>query len=203
VKRGDASGELTLPRLDAYAASGNLLHAPDLKSVTVAVTPVMPPVEPMIPVVPTVPTGSRRVAVTAGPLGEIPLHRELSADVLRQLRQDGEETDEKDGTSWITLRTTPLALKLQRVAGEAPADGKKKKADRSNRVQVVAARLEGPAAGEVGGVRVGSSQRSAEAALGIPVERSGTTPAFGGAVQLVVRDGIVQQILVNRELGAG
>lgn len=204
VKRGEASGELTLPRLDAYAAAGNLLHAPDLKSVTVAVNPpVNPPVEPMIPVVPTVPTGSRRIAVTAGPLGEIPLHRELSQDVLRQLRQDGDETDEKDGTSWITLRTVPLALKLQRMAGEAAPDGKKKKAERSNRMQVVAARMEGPTAGEVAGVRVGSSQRSAEAALGMSVERSGTTPAFGGAVQFVLRDGIVQQILVNRELGAG
>lgn len=209
VRRGSGEaemrGELPLPQLNAYASAGNLLRAPEMKPVRPAVA-VQPP--PVIPTPPIEPAASARVAVTAGPLGEIPLFRELTPDQARALRREGEESDEKGGASWLTLRSVPLSLRLQRVGAPAPADedgekNRKKKAEPSGRVRVVGVRMEGPAAGEVSGIRVGSSSRAVQNAFGVPVDRSGTLSLKDGAIQLVLREGIVQQILITREVDLG
>lgn len=171
----ELQGELVLPKLDPYSANGNLLRAPEMR-----------------------PVGIRSLAVAAGAAGEVPMFRELSADMLRELRRECEET-EKDGAVWLTHRTVPLVLRLRKIqsSGETPADKKEK--SRGERLAVEGARLDGPAAGQVAGLRVGSSTRAVETVLGTSVERTGSLRLMEGALELVLRDGIVQQIVIHRE----
>ena len=169
----ELQGEMPLPRLDPYAANGNLLGAPELR-----------------------PIGVRTVSVTGGAAGEIVLFRELTAEQLRELRRDSQETEGKDGL-WLAHRTVPLALRLQRVGGEA-SDGKREKG-KNERLIVAGARLEGPAAGQVGGLRVGSTQRAVENIFGTSVERTGSLKLMEGALEIVLREGLVSQIVIHRE----
>jgi len=180
TETSELEGETVVANLELYAPAGTLLTPPPFRLV-----------------------GIRSFAVTL-PGAEVPLFEELTPAQLRTLRADGEETAEKDGSRWLALRSAPVRVRLRPIGAVQvdEARTRKEKPTLAGRVMVDAVVLEGPTAGHVAGLRPGSSARAVEAALVGQVPGSGMVPYVGGALEVVLQDGIVRQIRILRNLRA-
>jgi hypothetical protein len=178
TETSELEGETVVANLQLYAPAGTLLTPPPLRLV-----------------------GIRSYSATT-PAGEVPLFQELTAAQLRSLRQDGEETVERDGSRWLALRSAPLRLRLRPMGVQVDeTKGRREKAPPlTGRAMVDAVVIEGPTGGHVAGVRPGSSARAVEAALGGEVPTSGVAAYVDRGLEIVLQDGIVRQIRINRKL---